>query len=67
VVFMVFDTMAPFLKRPGKGAILLSRTTNPGRFRLQSLRLAALSALAHQGKPHVAFATCCYDFGRLAT
>lgn len=38
--FMGFDTMAPFLKYPGKGVILLCRTSNPGGSDLQNLRLA---------------------------
>ncbi|MBI5926062.1 MAG: orotidine-5'-phosphate decarboxylase [Aquabacterium sp.] len=38
--FMGFDTMQPFLKYPGKGVILLCRTSNPGGSDLQNLRLA---------------------------
>jgi orotidine-5'-phosphate decarboxylase len=38
--FMGFDTMEPFLKYPGKGVILLCRTSNPGGSDLQNLRLA---------------------------
>ena len=35
--FMGFDTMEPFLKYPGKGVILLCRTSNPGGSDLQFL------------------------------
>lgn len=38
--FMGFDTMTPFLKYPGKGVIVLCRTSNPGGSDLQNLRLA---------------------------
>src|SRR5690606_16590980 len=38
--FMGFDTLQPFLKYPGKGVILLFRTSNPGGSDLQNLRLA---------------------------
>jgi orotidine-5'-phosphate decarboxylase len=38
--FMGFDTLQPFLKYPGKGVILLCRTSNPGGADLQNLRLA---------------------------
>jgi orotidine-5'-phosphate decarboxylase len=38
--FMGFDTMQPFLRYPGKGVILLCRTSNPGGSDLQNLRLA---------------------------
>ncbi|MDO9236905.1 MAG: orotidine-5'-phosphate decarboxylase [Aquabacterium sp.] len=38
--FMGFDTMEPFLRYPGKGVILLCRTSNPGGSDLQNLRLA---------------------------
>jgi len=38
--FMGFDTLQPFLKYPGKGVILLCRTSNPGGSDLQNLRLA---------------------------
>ena len=38
--FMGFDTLEPFLKYPGKGVILLCRTSNPGGSDLQNLRLA---------------------------
>jgi orotidine-5'-phosphate decarboxylase len=46
--FMGFDTMAPFLKYPGKGVILLCRTSNPGGSDLQNLRLADV-----EGQPRV--------------
>lgn len=46
--FMGFDTMAPFLKHPGKGVILLCRTSNPGGSDLQNLRLADI-----EGQPRV--------------
>ena len=46
--FMGFDTMEPFLKHPGKGVILLCRTSNPGGSDLQNLRLADLP-----GQPRV--------------
>jgi orotidine-5'-phosphate decarboxylase len=38
--FMGFDTIEPYLKYPGKGAILLCRTSNPGGADLQNQRLA---------------------------
>jgi orotidine-5'-phosphate decarboxylase len=38
--FMGFDTIEPFLRYPGKGVILLCRTSNPGGSDLQNLRLA---------------------------
>jgi orotidine-5'-phosphate decarboxylase len=38
--FMGFDTVEPFLRYPGKGVILLCRTSNPGGSDLQNLRLA---------------------------
>ncbi len=46
--FMGFDTMEPFLKYPGKGVILLCRTSNPGGSDLQNLRLADI-----EGQPRV--------------
>src|SRR3990167_9385261 len=46
--FMGFDTMVPFLKYPGKGVILLCRTSNPGGSDLQNLRLADV-----EGQPRV--------------
>ena len=46
--FMGFDTMEPFLKHPGKGVILLCRTSNPGGSDLQNLRLADI-----EGQPRV--------------
>ncbi|KGM40833.1 Orotidine 5'-phosphate decarboxylase [Aquabacterium sp. NJ1] len=46
--FMGFDTMQPFLKYPGKGVILLCRTSNPGGSDLQNLRLADIP-----GQPRV--------------
>ena len=46
--FMGFDTFEPFLKYPGKGVILLCRTSNPGGSDLQSLRLADV-----EGQPRV--------------
>jgi orotidine-5'-phosphate decarboxylase len=46
--FMGFDTMEPFLKYPGKGVILLCRTSNPGGSDLQNLRLADV-----EGQPRV--------------
>jgi orotidine-5'-phosphate decarboxylase len=46
--FMGFDTMQPFLKYPGKGVILLCRTSNPGGSDLQNLRLADVA-----GQPRV--------------
>ncbi len=46
--FMGFDTMEPFLRYPGKGVILLCRTSNPGGSDLQSLRLADI-----EGQPRV--------------
>ncbi len=39
--FMGFDSIAPYLAYPGKGAILLCRTSNPGGADLQGQRLAA--------------------------
>jgi orotidine-5'-phosphate decarboxylase len=38
--FMGFDTLEPFLRYPGKGVILLCRTSNPGGSDLQNQRLA---------------------------
>jgi orotidine-5'-phosphate decarboxylase len=38
--FMGFDSIAPYLAYPGKGTILLCRTSNPGGADLQGLRLA---------------------------
>ena len=46
--FMGFDTMEPFLRFPGKGVILLCRTSNPGGSDLQNLRLADIA-----GQPRV--------------
>jgi orotidine-5'-phosphate decarboxylase len=46
--FMGFDTMEPFLRFPGKGVILLCRTSNPGGSDLQNLRLADI-----EGQPRV--------------
>ena len=39
--FMGLDSIAPYLAYPGKGAILLCRTSNPGGSDLQGQRLAA--------------------------
>ena len=39
--YMGFDSIAPYLAYPGKGAILLCRTSNPGGADLQGLRLAS--------------------------
>jgi len=44
--FMGFDSIAPYLTYPGKGAILLCRTSNPGGADLQGQRLAG-----SDGKP----------------
>jgi orotidine-5'-phosphate decarboxylase len=38
--FMGFDSIGPYLAYPGKGAILLCRTSNPGGSDLQCQRLA---------------------------
>ncbi|MFO1195199.1 MAG: orotidine-5'-phosphate decarboxylase [Rhodoferax sp.] len=38
--FMGFDSVEPYLKREGKGAFLLCRTSNPGGDDLQNQRLA---------------------------
>lgn len=38
--FMGFDSVEPYLRYPGKGAILLCRTSNPGGSDLQNQRLA---------------------------
>lgn len=46
--FMGFDTIEPFLKYPGRGVILLCRTSNPGGSDLQNLRLADIP-----GQPRV--------------
>ncbi|MGC4062405.1 MAG: orotidine-5'-phosphate decarboxylase [Aquabacterium sp.] len=46
--FMGFDTIEPFLRYPGKGVILLCRTSNPGGSDLQNLRLADMP-----GQPRV--------------
>ena len=40
--FMGHDSIAPYLKYPGKGAFLLCRTSNPGGDDLQNQRLAGL-------------------------
>ena len=40
--FMGFDSVQPYLKRHGKGAFLLCRTSNPGGDDLQNQRLAGL-------------------------
>ena len=44
--FMGFDSVQPYLKRHGKGAFLLCRTSNPGGDDLQNQRLASV-----QGQP----------------
>ncbi|MGE5450403.1 MAG: orotidine-5'-phosphate decarboxylase [Acidobacteriota bacterium] len=46
--FMGFDTLEPFLRYPGKGVIVLCRTSNPGGSDLQNLRLADI-----EGQPRV--------------
>ena len=40
--FMGFDSVQPYLKRHGKGAFLLCRTSNPGGDDLQNQRLASV-------------------------
>lgn len=40
--FMGFDSVQPYLKRHGKGAFLLCRTSNPGGDDLQNQRLATV-------------------------
>ena len=40
--FMGFDSVQPYLKYEGKGAFLLSRTSNPGGDDLQNQRLASV-------------------------
>lgn len=40
--FMGFDSVEPYLKRHGKGAFLLCRTSNPGGGDLQTRRLAGV-------------------------
>ncbi len=40
--FMGFDSVAPYLDYPGKGAFLLCRTSNPGGDDLQNQRLASV-------------------------
>ena len=40
--FMGFDSVAPYLAYPGKGAFLLCRTSNPGGDDLQNQRLASI-------------------------
>lgn len=40
--FMGFDTVEPYLRRPGKGVFLLCRTSNPGGADWQAQRLADL-------------------------
>ena len=40
--FMGFDSVEPYLKRHGKGAFLLCRTSNPGGDDLQTQRLASV-------------------------
>ncbi|HZV91724.1 MAG TPA: orotidine-5'-phosphate decarboxylase, partial [Caldimonas sp.] len=39
--FLGFDSLEPYLRRPGKGAILLCRTSNAGGADLQEQRLAS--------------------------
>ncbi|PPE70114.1 orotidine-5'-phosphate decarboxylase [Caldimonas thermodepolymerans] len=46
--FMGFDSVEPYLRYPGKGAILLCRTSNPGGSDLQNRRLADV-----EGQPRV--------------
>jgi len=46
--FMGLDSIAPYLKYPGKGAFLLCRTSNPGGADLQAQRLASV-----EGEPLV--------------
>ncbi|MET4577016.1 orotidine-5'-phosphate decarboxylase [Ottowia thiooxydans] len=41
--FMGFDSVAPYLQYPGKGAFLLCRTSNPGGDDLQNQRLASVA------------------------
>jgi orotidine-5'-phosphate decarboxylase len=40
--FMGFDSVQPYLRRDGKGAFLLCRTSNPGGDDLQNQRLASI-------------------------
>jgi len=40
--FMGFDSVEPYLRRPGKGAFLLCRTSNPGGDDFQAQRLAGV-------------------------
>jgi len=46
--FMGFDTIEPYLRYPGKGVILLCRTSNPGGGDLQNRRLADI-----EGQPRL--------------
>jgi orotidine-5'-phosphate decarboxylase len=46
--FMGFDSVEPYLRRHGKGAFLLCRTSNPGGDDLQAQRLASVD-----GQPRV--------------
>src|SRR5690606_5102732 len=46
--FMGFDSIEPYLRRHGKGAFLLCRTSNPGGDDLQAQRLASV-----EGQPRV--------------
>jgi orotidine-5'-phosphate decarboxylase len=46
--FMGFDSIEPYLRRPGKGAILLCRTSNAGGSDLQNQRLAGV-----EGQPRL--------------
>ena len=41
--FMGFDSLQPYLRREGKGAFLLCRTSNPGGDDLQNQRLAGVA------------------------
>ena len=41
--FMGFDSLQPYLKREGKGAFLLCRTSNPGGDDLQKQRLSSVA------------------------
>src|SRR5574343_126523 len=51
--YMGFDTLEPFLRYPGKGVILLCRTSNPGGSDLQNLRLADVEGQP-RGYEHIA-------------
>jgi uridine monophosphate synthetase len=47
--YLGFDSLEPFLSRPGKGVFLLCKTSNPGSGDLQDLAVAGLSGIFARG------------------